>query len=116
MRACICGKRCVTARSLRTFPVHLGLGARAKPQPEFTGAMAWYEDYGARNAGDEAEARLVALHDFTESWESWEMHPEGDEVVVCMSDSITLVQEMPDKSETRITLGAGDYAINPAGI
>jgi quercetin dioxygenase-like cupin family protein len=106
----------MTARSLRTFPVHLGLGAKAEPQPEFTGEMAWYEDYVARNADDGAEARIVALHDFTESWDSWEMHPEGDEVVACVSGSISLVQEKPDGSEALIRLDAGDYAINPAGV
>ena len=35
--------------SLERFPLHLGLGARAVPQPEFT-RMDWYEGYGARNA------------------------------------------------------------------
>lgn len=103
-------------RSLREFPVHLGLGARAEAQPKFTGEMAWYEAYGARNGGDGREGRLVTLHHFTESWTGWEIHPEGDEVVVCVSGSITLIQEGPDGGEKRIDLAAGEYAINPAGV
>jgi mannose-6-phosphate isomerase-like protein (cupin superfamily) len=103
------------ARSLERFPLHLGLGARAVPQPEFAG-MEWYAGYGARHADDGAEGRLVALHSFAESWTSWEMHPAGDEVVVCTAGEITLIQELPDGSRDRVTLRAGDYAVNPPGV
>ena len=101
--------------SLERFPLHLGLGARAVPQPEFTG-MEWYADYGARHVEDHAEGRLVSLHRFTESWTSWEMHPAGDEVVVCTAGEITLIQELADGRTTSTTLSGGDYAINPPGV
>ena len=39
------------AQSLEAFPIHLGLGAAALPQPEFTGTMEWYIDYARRTAG-----------------------------------------------------------------
>ena len=103
------------ARSLFTFPVHLGLGAKALPQPEFTG-MEWYEAYGARAAADGAEGRLVSLYTFAESWDSWEMHPAGDEVVLCTAGSMTLHQDHPDGRTETVTLGPGDYAINPPGV
>ncbi|MET0366404.1 MAG: cupin domain-containing protein [Sphingobium sp.] len=102
-------------KRLADNPVHLWLGAIAVPQPPFTG-MDWYADYAVRHAADGAEGRLVSQYDFSESWTSWEMHPAGDELVVCTSGSITLVQEQPDGTHARVTLGAGDYAINPAGI
>ena len=102
-------------QSLKTFPVHLGLGASAAPQPEFTG-LDWYEAYSARTADDGKEGRLIALHDFSESWTSWEMHPEGDEVVICISGRITLIQECEGDQQNTIALEAGDYAINAAGI
>ena len=95
-------------------PIHLGLGATAVPQPEFTG-MDWYQGYGERHGGDGREGRLVSMHRFTESWDSWEMHPEGEEVVLCLSGQITLVQEMADGSAATVTIGAGEFAINPPG-
>lgn len=101
--------------NLATQPIHLGLGAKASPQPEFTG-MAWYADYVARTAADGAEGRLVSLYTFTEDWDSWEMHPAGDEVVVCLAGAITLLQEANDGTTTRIMLAPGDYAINPPGL
>lgn len=102
------------ARSLYTHPIHLGLGATAVPQPEFTG-MEWYAEYGLRNAADGREGRLVSLYRFDESWPSWEMHPVGEEVVLCLEGSMTLHQEMADGGTATVTLGPGDYAINPAG-
>ena len=95
-------------------PLHLGLGATAVPQPAFTG-MAWYGDYVVRHASDGAEGRLVSAHHFAESWDSWEMHPAGDEVVLCLAGEITLIEEHADGSTARVTLGAGHYAVIPPG-
>jgi quercetin dioxygenase-like cupin family protein len=101
--------------SIERFPIHLGLGARAVPQPEFTG-MDWYADYGARNAADGREGRLVSMYRFTESWTSWEMHPAGDEVVLCVAGTMTLHQEKPDGTRETVVLGPGEYAINAPGV
>ena len=99
--------------NLERFPLHLGLGARAVPEPEFTG-MEWYVDYVARHADDGNEGRLVSMYSFSENWTSWERHPEGDEVVICTAGEITLIQELADGPQ-KITLSAGEYAINPRG-
>jgi quercetin dioxygenase-like cupin family protein len=97
-------------------PVHLGLGASAEIQPDYTGDMAWYEAYSARNASDGAEGRLVTIHCFSESWTSWEMHPLGCEVVLCTQGRITLIQELKDGVLNTVILNAGEYAINPPGV
>lgn len=96
-------------------PLHLGLGAKATVLPEFTGDMAWYETCGLAHDHDGKEGRLVSLHSFHESWDSWEMHPEGDEVVLCLSGAMTLHQEMRDGTAATVTITAGEYAINPPG-
>lgn len=100
---------------LDRHPLHLGLGAVAVPQPEFTG-VDWYDGYIARHGADGAEGRLVAQHSFTASWDSWEMHPAGDEVVLCLAGRITLHQEFPDGRTAEVQLEAGEYAINPPGV
>jgi mannose-6-phosphate isomerase-like protein (cupin superfamily) len=101
-------------KNLETHPLHLGLGATALPQPAFTG-MDWYQAYGERHGADGAEGRLVSMHRFTQSWDSWEMHPLGEEVVLCLSGRITLHQEHADGSTSSATLGPNEYAINPPG-
>ena len=100
--------------SLERFPLHLGLGAKAVPQPEFTG-IDWYAPYVERNAADGTEGRLVSLYSFSESWTSWERHPMGDEAMICTAGEITLIQELPD-GPRQVTLRSGDYAINPRGV
>jgi mannose-6-phosphate isomerase-like protein (cupin superfamily) len=101
-------------KSLYDFPIHLGLGARAVAEPQFTGAD-WYEGYAERHADDMDEGRLVSLFRFEESWDSWEMHPAGDEVVCVVQGHLTLHQELPDGSRQSHDLGPGEYAINPPG-
>lgn len=103
------------AHSLLTHPIHLGLGGKAGWQPAFTG-IDWYEEYGRRTTADGTEGRLVSMYAFTRPWDSWERHPAGDEVVLCVSGEITLLQEGADGSVERLVLGAGDYAINPPGL
>ena len=104
-----------TPANLETNPIHLGLGARAIEQPTFAG-LEWYAAYAQRHEGDGAEGRLVTLHRFTESWRVWEMHPRGDEVVVCLEGAITLIQERSGGQHLPILLRPSEYAINPPGL
>lgn len=93
---------------------HLGPGGAASVEPAFDG-FDWYQGYDARHGADGAEGRLVSMYEFAESWTSWEMHPAGAELVLCTAGAVTLVQE-GDGGETRLTLGPGDYALNPPGV
>lgn len=102
------------ATKLSLNPVHLGLGATALSEPDFTGVQ-WYGDYAARRASDGAEGRLVAMHTFDTSWDIWEMHPHGSEIVICTAGVMTLVQEIHGEA-VRTTLVAGEYAINEPGV
>ena len=104
---------------LDTHPIHLGKGATAESQPEFPRderAMQWYAEYGERHAADGTEGRLVSMFTFAEDWPSWEMHPNGAEVVLCTSGEMTLHQEFPDGRTAKVTIGPGEYAINPPGV
>ncbi|WP_373490515.1 cupin [Parasphingorhabdus sp.] len=104
------------SRRLEIHPIHLGLGATAEVEPAMTGAMEWYAEYGARHFQDGVEGRLVSMYRFTESWDSWEMHPKGAEVVLCTAGEITLIQEMTDGILQSTPLSAGEYAINAPGV
>ncbi len=100
---------------LSKFPAHLGLGARVEQLDEFDGTPQWYERYSDAHAADGAEGRLVSLHTFDSPWTTWEMHPSGDELVVCVSGRITLHQEI-DGEVRRATLNAGEAIVNAPGV
>lgn len=100
---------------LSRFPLHLGVGATALPQPAFTGDMAWYEGYGARTASDGKEGRLVSQHTFEKPWDTWEMHPEGWEVVIVTSGELTIHQEI-DGAVVTNQVRPGELILNPPGV
>jgi quercetin dioxygenase-like cupin family protein len=77
--------------------------------------MEWYGGYMQRHVSDGAEGRLVSQFTFDAPWTSWEVHPQGHEVVICTAGEITLIQEI-DGKEKRTTLRPGEYAINPPGV
>ncbi len=107
-----------TVFALAQFPVHLGAAARVHRLPEFTGDMAWYQAYEAQFADEDRRSgggRLVSMHAFTENWTSWEMHPYGDELVLCSVGTITIWQQTDDGNHA-VVLRPGDAVINPAGV
>jgi len=97
-------------------PIHLGLGATAGVEPAFTGSMDWYAAYVNRHQPDGIEGRLVSTFTFSEPWTMWEMHPNGAEVVLCLTGTMTLHQELPDGSTRTLQLGPGEYAVNDPGV
>lgn len=103
-------------QNLTQFPSHLGKGGSAFVLPAFTGGMEWYEAYGKLHPNDGRDGRLVSMHTFKEPWDSWEMHPVGDELVICTAGKITLIQEYPDGTEQVVTLTSGEYVINAPGV
>jgi len=48
-----------------------------------------------------AAQRLVSAHCFSENWPTWEIHPEGDELVVLLSAS----------AEFKLRLESGDQSV-----
>jgi len=59
---------------------------------------------------------LVTTLRFTESWQGWEQHPLGDEIVCLLSGHLTLIQQSA-AGEVRTGLTrAGEFAVNPRGI
>jgi uncharacterized cupin superfamily protein len=77
--------------------------------------MEWYMAYGTRHGEDGAEGRLVAIHTFSAPWGTWEMHPEGEELVVCLAGELVLHQEIDGRVQT-ITLRPYEAIVNPRGV
>lgn len=102
------------AIDLRTTPVHLGLGSRAKPVEGFAWDPEVLHAYSAAVAADGAEGRMVMIFDGDGPGDHWERHPAGDELVVCLSGSVTVTRDV-DGAPDRVVLGPGEATVNPAG-
>ncbi|MFH9138131.1 cupin domain-containing protein [Streptomyces sp. NPDC017524] len=103
------------AIDLRTTPVHLGLGSRAKPVEGFAWEPEVLQAYSAAVAADGAEGRTVAIFDGDGPGDHWERHPAGDELVVCLQGSVTVTRDADGVPE-RVTLRPGEATVNPAGV
>jgi mannose-6-phosphate isomerase-like protein (cupin superfamily) len=95
--------------------IHLGVGSTATPLPDFAWSPEYLVGYQERFAADGAEGRLICVMPQEETWDSWERHPAGDEVVVLLSGRVDLVQDL-DGAEHVVELQAGQAVINPAGV
>jgi mannose-6-phosphate isomerase-like protein (cupin superfamily) len=102
------------AFDLVNYPAHLGLGARVERLEKFDGTPDWYMRYGQAHSSDGLEGRLVSMFRFDTSWDSWEMHPNGDELVLCVDGQMTLHQELDGVRRT-VTIHAGEAVVNPPG-
>jgi len=98
----------------QTF-VHLGLAAAATPLPDFAWSPQYLDAYEARFAADGDEGRLVCVLPQGTTWDTWERHPAGDEVVVLLSGRVDVIQES-EGTQHVVELGAGEAMVNPRNV
>lgn len=58
--------------------------------------------------------RLITAFRMTEDMEHWEMHPQGDEVLILLSGALEIVLDA-GQGEERLVLAAGKACIVPRG-
>lgn len=100
---------------LRTTYIHLGRGPTATPLPDFQWSAEYLEAYDRRFSLDGDDGRLVVLGHLEASWDTWERHPAGQEVVVLLSGRAELIQDV-DGHERRVPLEPGHAIINPPAV
>lgn len=103
------------AFDLSSTYVHLGLGARVIPLPDFEWTAEYLDRYEADYEADGPEGRLVMISHQVETWTTWERHPAGEELVVLLSGRIDLVQDL-DGADRIVPMRPGQAVINPRGV
>jgi quercetin dioxygenase-like cupin family protein len=98
----------------RTF-VHLGQGSTATPLSDFEWSAEYLDAYAARFAADGEEGRLVCVSAQASTWDAWERHPAGDEVVVLLSGRVDVIQELEGRQHV-VELRAGEAMVNPRNV
>lgn len=97
--------------SIENAYVGLDAGARARVLPV---TPTFWESLGSEALAD--VARLVSCFTFTSAWNTWEMHPAGEEIVLLLSGRACLRLQRGDEPVQEVLLEtAGDYVLVPAG-
>jgi mannose-6-phosphate isomerase-like protein (cupin superfamily) len=92
-----------------TTYVLLGPDGTALPLP--VTPTFWQDlDTEARLQG---EGRLVSSYHFPSSWESWEKHPAGEELVILLSGAMELILETGDQETRPMLAMPGEFVIVP---
>lgn len=95
--------------------VHLGLGVRAVPVPDFEWSPEFLDRYSQSFARDGDEGRLVCIVNQDATWDSWERHPAGEELVVLLGGRVDLIQEV-DGEHAVVELHPGEAVVNPRNV
>jgi uncharacterized membrane protein/uncharacterized cupin superfamily protein len=106
----------VSAIDLATTYLHIE-GSSAAPVDG--GAQFWDALLAGRGTARHESIRsggwLVTSTPYLFTWPTWEMHPNGDEIVSCVAGLVDLRLELPD-GETVVQLAPGRTVVVPAGI
>ena len=97
---------------LDTFPV-LTPDMKVEALP-FTGGMEFYEGL-EQHFGTFERHVLVSCHEFNSAWDTWECHPRGDEVVILLSGSATMVLALDGEHRVTQLMTPGEFVIVPRG-
>lgn len=97
----------------KTF-VHLG-NDRATVPLEVT--ETFWQDLTSGALGDLGPGRLLSFFEFDSAWDSWEIHPTGDEIVCLIEGAVEMTLE-PEAGGERSVVSMrtpGEYVIVPRG-
>ena len=98
------------AHHIEATYVHLADGGAARTL-EVT--PSFWPDLMSGKLGQLEDGRLLSCAEFSEDWDSWEKHPEGEELVLLMSGSATLVLEQPAGSKKLELAAPGAFVLIP---
>ena len=71
-----------------------------------------YSDLDAEFSGFRGHV-LIASHEFSNDWPTWERHPAGDEIVMLLSGKVTLVMRTASGDESAVLEKPGSYVVIP---
>lgn len=69
-----------------------------------------------RNYNQFVDHKLVSCHEFEQDWTNWEIHPNGDEVIVLLGGKATFILDLPDGHECTDLEEEGSVIIIPQNI
>lgn len=94
--------------------LHLADDGRAQP---LAVTPTFWQELGSGELGAVGESgRMVTTSSFDSDWNSWEMHPEGEEFVCLLSGAADMMLERADGGVDTVRLTKpGDFVLVPPG-
>ncbi len=93
---------------------YLRLRPDASVEPLHAGNDFWQRLMSGR-LGDFHHEYLVTTFAYDKDWPNWEMHPNGDEVVLLLEGATTLVLELDGRERLVELRAACSYVVVPRG-
>ena len=98
--------------AMETFPVLTpAMDLHTLP---WTGGMEFYEGLESRFGGFDKHV-LISCHAFEAAWPTWECHPEGDELVMLLAGTATMVLQVAGEHQGVELCEPGQYIVVPRG-
>lgn len=93
--------------------LHVQDGGRtqAVPAPD----TFWAELASGKHLGLD-QGRLMSAFTFSAPWPTWERHPAGEELVMLLSGSVTLVLDVDGAERTVLLTDVGAYVLVPKNV
>jgi oxalate decarboxylase/phosphoglucose isomerase-like protein (cupin superfamily) len=79
-------------------------------------SASFWEQVAAGAHPELDQGRLMSAFTFSEPWRTWERHPAGQELVMLLSGSATLVLEEPGGARAVTLREAGQFVLVPANV
>jgi len=98
--------------SITSTYVVMDESGNAVPVPK---SVTFFEDL-KQQFGDFKGKRLISHFTFERDWDTWEMHPAGDEFVCLLSGQVEFILEQ-NSGETKVKMSKpGEFVIVPRGV
>ena len=93
--------------------LHFQDGGRADAIPV---SEAFWEELAAGKHPQLEQGRLMTAFTFAEPWSTWERHPAGEELVMLLSGSATLVLDESGQERSIELTNPGAYVLVPRNV
>ena len=104
---------------LSQSPIHIatagGNNESAELITDFNFDGPSFSRYIAEHCSKDAPGRLIMIEKSPITWDTWECHPAGDEIVIVLEGKGEFIQQT-SAGEIRIPVSSGDTLINPKGV
>lgn len=100
------------SRTIESTYVHLDDAGAATAIPV---TDSFWPDLSGGRMPQLEQGRLVTQFSFAQDWDKWEMHPEGEEVVVLLSGSVEFVLDQGGDERKVALREPGAFVIVPRG-